>query len=234
VKESRINFKVGDEDLNGKLFFTDESKDCEIVSLHGAGLARKERIVYLLDDLAKRAPINAGIFDFSGHGESTGKLEESSLKKRVEEATAFLNEHIVDSPVVIGSSMGAYIAIKMLDVVTPETLILFCPALYSGEAYTVPFTKKFTEIIRKPNSWQNTDVLPLLQNFRGNLLVFIGTDDVVIPAGVIDLINENSNKVKKKAIVRIPNAPHAIHAFISEHPEVKEMVVAKVLEYIQK
>jgi len=234
MKESTVTFKVGNENLNGKLFFADESKGCEIVSIHGAGSSRKERIVYLLEDLAKHTPLNAGIFDFSGHGDSTGKLEESSLKKRAEEATAFLRKYSGVSPVVIGSSMGAYIAIKMLNVVTPETIILFCPAIYSGEAYTLPFTKQFTEILRKPNSWQDTDILPLLQNFRGNLLVFIGTEDMVIPTGVIDLIDKNSSNVKKKEIVRIPKAPHAIHAFISEHPEVKEVVVAKILEYIQK
>jgi pimeloyl-ACP methyl ester carboxylesterase len=230
MKESSVTLKVGNEDIKGKLFIIDKSRKSDVISLHGAGQSTKERIVYLLKGLEDRIEFNAGIFDFSGHGESTGKLEESNLEKRTNEASAFIKEYGTDHPVIIGSSMGGYIALKMLEVFTPKSLILFCPALYSQEAYSTPFTNQFTEILRKPDSWKDTDVLSPLQNFKGNLLVFIGTEDTVIPPGVIDLIDQNSNNTKKKEIIKISGSPHGIHAYINEHPEVREMVISKILE----
>lgn len=232
MKEKEINFSVGAENLKGKLFLHDDSKKCDIISLHGAGQSTKERIEYLLNDLALHLSFNAGTFDFSGHGESSGTMEGSSLKKRVDEASAFIKEYATPNPTIIGTSMGGYIAVKLLEVLKPKTLILFCPALYSGDAYPIPFTSQFSDIIRKPNSWVQTDVLPLLENFEGNLLLFIGAKDQIIPAGVIDLIEKHSGKVAKKEIIRIPDGPHGIHGFIDERPPLKKEVVAKILEYI--
>jgi hypothetical protein len=63
------------------------------VLLHGAGHGSKERLLPLLAEFgAHGCPALA--FDFSGHGESSGALGESSLRRRFEQAVADLERRL--------------------------------------------------------------------------------------------------------------------------------------------
>ncbi|MCQ8780594.1 alpha/beta hydrolase [Mangrovibrevibacter kandeliae] len=53
-------------------------------------------------------------FDYSGHGESGGRFEDGTISHWVEDAEAVLAE-AVDGPVIlVGSSMGAWIALRLI------------------------------------------------------------------------------------------------------------------------
>jgi uncharacterized protein len=107
-------------------------------------------------------------FDYSGHGTSTGEQTKSSLKKRNEEAIAIIDTFAAGRPsTVCGSSMGGYTAIKMLEKYETKNLVLICPAVYDRDAYNIPFDWRFTEIITKENSWQNTDAVDVLAVVSG-------------------------------------------------------------------
>ena len=173
-----------------------------------------------------------GAFDHSGHGESTGEEKKSSLEKRVREACAVIDGFAGDSlRTVCGSSMGGYVAIKMLEKYPLQNLILYCPAVYDKAAYSVPFDSGFTEIIRQPESWKNTDAVGILENFHGNLLVIIGSEDITIPKGVIELINNHASNTKRKEILIVPGAPHAIHSWLGDRPQEAAKVANKVAEF---
>ena len=89
----------------------------------------------------------------------------------------------------------------------------------------------FTEIIRSHESWRNTDVLSYLDNFTGNLLLFIGDEDKVIPSGVINLIDKHSNKAKKKENIKLKGCPHAIHDWLMKNPSAGEIVERNLIAF---
>lgn len=169
--QKTVTFTTNQETIAGTILYKDENSiDPNFIFFHG-GAGNKERIYSVIPPVVDSGKSVLAI-DFSGHGASTGELKKSSLKKRVEEATAAIDNYIEtnDSLIICGASMGGYIAIKMLELYKVKSLILFCPALYDKNAYNVLFDEGFTDIIRTPQSWRNTDALRLLEDFTGNLL----------------------------------------------------------------
>jgi len=229
---SKINFKAGKENIVGKILGKSPEILSDFILFHGAGKSTKERAKEFFDESLFDIVPSIVTFDFSGHGESTGELKKSSLKQRVLEAqTAIELFTTKEKLTVCGSSMGGYIALKMLSLYNVKNLVLFAPAIYDKQAFEVPFDQGFTEILRKPDSWENSDVLESLENFSGNLLLFIGKNDEVIPSGVVDLINKHSSNVARKEIVRFDDCPHAIHSWLDSHSSEKKQVAEKISQY---
>lgn len=85
IKE--VAFRSGDNTLKGTIVRHNEKSMPTVLSLHGAGKADRNRIRYLLERLAELG-MSSFCFDFSGHGESTGTLKESSLGRRRQEVRA--------------------------------------------------------------------------------------------------------------------------------------------------
>ena len=52
-------------------------------------------------------------FDYSGHGESGGDFADGTISRWVEEAVAVVDAHTAGPLVVVGSSMGAWIALRL-------------------------------------------------------------------------------------------------------------------------
>ncbi|MEK7583573.1 MAG: alpha/beta fold hydrolase [Patescibacteria group bacterium] len=212
-------------------FWNAENPKALLVSLHGAGTSDHSRFEYQIPNLLAHN-ISVLVFDFSGHGESSGTLTDSSLEKRVNEAQAVIDFHHNRLPLILcGSSMGGYIAVKLLELFSIQALILFAPAMYSKEAYTVPFGGGFTEIIRKPESWRDSDAWDILKQFKGRLLTIIGENDEVIPSPMIDLIHSSVTHALSKENLIVPAASHAIHNFLKNHSEQNKKVQKKMIEY---
>lgn len=232
-----IQLQVGAEMLSGIILRTDPVKLPDFVFLHGAGTGNYTRVFGMAPALIENGH-SILAFDFSGHGKSSGILKESSLQKRTDEAVSMIQEFASrESPLTIcGSSMGGYIALKML-AYFPErirNLVLFCPGVYDRRAFDLRFNSGFTEQIRVPDSWKNSDVFALLDHFKGNLAVFIGEKDQVIPPAVIDLIDLHAANTAKKQIVRIPDGPHLIHGWLLEHPDLLDRVNRAIVEMMEQ
>lgn len=56
----------------------------------------------------------ATLFDYSGHGRSSGRFEDGTISRWLEEAVAVFRKATEGPQVVIGSSMGGYIALLLL------------------------------------------------------------------------------------------------------------------------
>ncbi|KPQ09606.1 MAG: Lysophospholipase [Saliniramus fredricksonii] len=74
-------------------------------------------------------------FDYSGHGESEGAFEDGTISRWCEEAIAAITTHAGEKPILIGSSMGGWIALlatRHLRVHdrprAPSGLVLIAPA----------------------------------------------------------------------------------------------------------
>lgn len=231
---TKVNFQAGNEDLSGQIVSLHHDSHPEILFLHGAGQATKERALPIMEKLAE-AGIDSFSFDFSGHGESTGILNASSLKKRVAEANEAL-KYLDDAKEwsICAFSMGGHIALELLKTHPKiKNLFLFYPGIYTQEAYNVPFDERFSTIIRQENSWQNAMVVDSLESFAGNLLVVIGENDKVIPKGVIEMIDKKSTNAVKKEIIWVPNAEHLLLPVIFNDKKLFDCIVQTIVAYIK-
>lgn len=67
-----------------------------------------------LSALAARSGLGFCRFDYSGHGESSGRFEDGTISRWLEEAEEVV-ARIVQGPILlVGSSMGAWIALRLL------------------------------------------------------------------------------------------------------------------------
>lgn len=201
------------------------------LSLHGGGPSSKETTDYLVPTFA-RAGYSWASLDFSGQGRSSGPLAESSLERRLGEAVD-LCTHLDMAPLVlIGTSMGGSIATKLTEVLPVDRLILFCPAAYSVAAWGLRFGHGFTQEIRRPNSFLDTDAAEVCGRFRGRVLLVFGDQDEVIPPAVQTLYKTAFHRAESVTFVEIPGCPHPIHRWLEYRHQEKQRLLTRVGDFL--
>lgn len=75
-------------------------------------------------------------FDYSGHGESGGDFADGTISRWLGDALAVINAHGGDAPVLVGSSMGGWLALLAARALraagspaAPSALVLIAPAV---------------------------------------------------------------------------------------------------------
>jgi len=106
--------------------------------------------------------------------------------------------------------MGAYTAVKLLEYYQIKNMIFIVPAMYDSKAYNVPFNKGFTEIIRQPQSWRNSDAWQILVKYKGRLFTIAAERDEVIPLGVVNRIYDSAVNAKERKLFVAPQTSHAV------------------------
>jgi pimeloyl-ACP methyl ester carboxylesterase len=188
-----------------------------LLMLHGAGTSNSNRFEYLRTRLWAQG-IGSCAFDFSGCGDSGGDMGASTLESRTLQACRVVADQNLTLPLsVLGGSMGAYTAVKLLDHLPIANLILVVPAMYAAAAYRVPFTGEFTRIIRSPQSWVTSDAWQRLADFRGGLLIVAGEKDDVIPDDVIQRLDRSARNADPKIVQIIEGAPHQILSYLKDN-----------------
>ena len=182
----------------------------QLLVLHGAGDSNRDRFRLLRRQLSAEGISSVG-FDFVGHGDTGGELKSSSLRSRTQQARRIVDSQNLQQPFsVIGASMSAYTAVKLLKHNEIKSLILLVPAMYSARADAVPFNRGFTEIIRQPQSWDDSDAWDILAQYKGRLLIVAGENDRIIPRAVIDKIYECAVQATERKLYIAPDASHFI------------------------
>ncbi len=194
--------------FNDLLLYGDTYRNrCRTLLLHGAGQSSRSRFSNLREQL-NRGNIPSAAFDFIGHGDTGGQITDTSLKLRTRQAQAVIGQVCREPLTLIGASMSAYTAIRLTRKFAVKNLILLVPAVYTLKAYNVNFGPQFSALIRKPNSWQNSDAFAILKEFTGNLLVIATQHDRVIPKGVIDKLHAAGRHLKTNILYTVPGADH--------------------------
>lgn len=101
-------------------------------------------------------------FDYSGHGESGGTFDDGTIGRWLEEALAVFAAHCNGPQVVIGSSMGGWIALLMLrelkrrgSTVPIAGLVLIAPAVdFTEELMWKRFTPAIRRQLETEGSWE--------------------------------------------------------------------------------
>ncbi len=201
-----------------------------VISFHGYGpAATRTRIRYVLDHLADHG-ISSVCFDFSGNGESTGVLADSSLSVRLNEAKeAARLLALKPSPAIIGTSMGGFLAALLAPGIEPRSLILFCPAAYPKSAMEIPFNDDFPGIARRPGAYKDSPAFQALRAFKGNLLIFAARNDAVVVREVIDSYTESAVLAKSRKVVVIEGSDHGVHPWLMAHEEDRRQVLKEIV-----
>ena len=234
VQTVEYTIPVGEETLACSVDYAEGASTPSVFCLHSGGPSDRHSTAYLA--MALQAQGRSVIrFDFSGHGDSTGVIAESSLKKRFQEARAVLDYCGLDDGIsVIGTSMGGHIACALASEVSVETLVFFGPAAYSAKAWDVAFGSGFTEIIRWENSFLDSNVGDLLQGFGGRALFVIGEHDEILPEQIVALYRQALSHCSFLEVYTIAGCPHPIHRWVQSHPAVRRRVVEKVLRVLDE
>jgi hypothetical protein len=205
----------------------------QVLILHGAGNANRGHFRLFREQLLIHG-ISSTAFDFVGHGDTGGELKSSSLISRTHQACSVVDSLNIQQPFsVIGASMGAYTAVKLLEYYQIKSLILLVPAMYTSMVYTVPFNQGFTDRIRQPESWGHSDAWDILSGYRGRLLIIAAENDKIIPVGVINKIYDSAVNAKERKLFVVPQTSHTVFTDLrSNNPEGFCSVLGQIVEML--
>ncbi|MEU4109384.1 alpha/beta fold hydrolase [Streptomyces sp. NPDC027717] len=204
------------------------------VLLHGAGTGSKERLLPLLSAFADQ-DCHALAFDFSGHGRSTGRLSELSLRRRFEQAVAVIDAHAGDGPLIlVGFSMSGQTVADLVRHYGHRVVSvgLGAPGVFAAAAWGEPFgdgTGTFTKILRTHNSWRDSPALSAFHAFEGRAVLVVPGTDTVIPTEVTEAIEEALCARAQYTRFELPNAEHKLGLWFRDHPEDGRRLVAELL-----
>lgn len=165
-------------------------------------------------------------FHFRGAGKSEGRFEDGSLKNRLIDAFAafevFKKLDVIDANNIAleGSSMGAHIAIRLIEKIPSiKALILQSAAAYGIEAEDKNLNNSFKAVITKENNWFSSPIFKILKDYTGKVLIIYGELDNVIP---LDVMRRYRASIKKGNYVIIKSGKHTLL-----RPQNKEEIQAR-------
>ncbi|MFJ5923211.1 alpha/beta hydrolase [Kitasatospora sp. NPDC092948] len=202
--------------------------------LHGAGDADRGRCLPLARELAA-AGCRAVVFDFAGHGASTGELGRLSLARRSRQARAVLDRYVPDGPLLlVGFSMSGQTVADLLG--EPDiggrvrAVALGAPAAYAREVRELPFAEpEFTATLRTPGSWRSSTAFDAFAAFDGRAVLVLPETDAVIPAEVTDTVDAALRTRAAYTRLVLPGADHQLGHWLATHPDHRTLVAAALL-----
>lgn len=99
-------------------------------------------------------------FDYMGHGESGGRFADATISTWLADARAVIATYAAERPVLVGSSMGGWIACLVARELAregasaPSGLVLIAPALdFTGSLMWERFTPEIRATIERDGAW---------------------------------------------------------------------------------
>jgi uncharacterized protein len=208
-------------------------ENTSLLCMHGAGTSSKHLLEPLRIGLFTHQ-LHSAAFDFIGHGDTGGVLAFSSLHERLNQACDVIEALCSPQPLsIIASSMSGYTAIKLTEKYMIQNLILFVPAVYHVDAFSIPFNQGFSDIIRQPKSWLHTDAWDILQKFEGNLLIVYAENDAVIPVEIVEKLYESAANAKTRKMHLVEKSPHRVLDFLAQNQAVLQDVIDVVVSLLR-
>lgn len=214
-----------------KLFCEISLRKDNAVILHGAGAANRKRYYALAEAILRRG-IGVMLFDFSGHGESTGELKSLSLSRRKAQAQSVIEAFAPKGGYLylIGFSMSGQTVCDLLPLYKERipAILLGCPGVYSRLVHELLFGGgEFTTKIRAIDSWKDSTAFDELSNFEGKTVIVIGDEDKVIPKKVITRLKESS---RHSDYIEYSGADHQLAVWLATHKKQQDELLDLLLE----
>lgn len=224
-------------DLNAHTVDSGNDKTC-VLFLSGGGTKLGKERYYEWQEKLNCLRVSSVSFDYSGVNGSGNLLEENSLESRIEEArcvTELMKNNIhAKEYILYGVSMGGYIALglmaKMPNVFSK--LILHAPAAYSSRATALNFGERFTEEIRRENSWEDSLSFDWLKRCTEPVLLIEAEKDEVIPTQIISRYKAIKQKDKNFKILALDEATHNIWKNTPENAQFRNEIFGVLISFI--
>lgn len=214
-------------------------KKQSVIILHALTGKKENRTINFLAKNLPNFDYNTIQFDFSGHGESEGKLGEATISKQLEDIISVLNGIKTINTrelIVIGNSFSVLTALAFSkNNPSVKSLILL-----SGRANYLEYINNLERIGNKYRLFGNKFIdenfvedykkYNPLENIRSidiPILIIHGENDGVVPVENAELFYNNS-KSKKKELVIIKGADHRYSDI-----KFKKEILKKVIEFLK-
>jgi pimeloyl-ACP methyl ester carboxylesterase len=222
-------FTVGEHRLAATRVRPTDGSDPSVLHLHGLGAtATRHAVRYLLEPLAEHGH-GFMTFDFSGNGDSTGAMEESTLRRRRDETLAAVAQlGTVEPPVLIGTSMGAHLAAWTVPVVRPRALILFCPAAYPEHADDL----RFDGSLSRPGAYAHSPAYAGIREFTGDLLVIGAENDAVVPRPVVEGYLAHAHRARSARVLWLDGYDHFVHRRLPDDEANRTTVMRAITQMV--
>lgn len=173
-----------------------------VIFLHGLMSSMHSSKALYLIDYCKKNNYNFTIFDNFGHGEASGTFADQTISDWLEGVELVLDKLIDDKAIIVGSSMGGWLALL---------IALKFPAKISGLICLAP-APDFTE-----NIWQNISAEEQIKMQREGVLEISGRSCEYKYPISYKLIEDAKNHLlltKNKIDIDVP--VHLIHGMLDE------------------
>ncbi|HLL10483.1 MAG TPA: alpha/beta fold hydrolase [Rubrivivax sp.] len=203
--------------------------------LHGGGSSAADGFQALRRYLHDRETATVA-FDFVGHGRTGGSQLGTTLQQRVQQVLAVVNSQRLEPEalVLIGFSMGAYVAAKAAVQIGARGLCLAIPAAYDAQAYGAPFGPEFTRILRSPGSWARSDAFGLVGRYAGHLLVLSAEDDQVVPAEIPLMYAAHAKHCASSSHYVVTGSRHNLSEHYEKRPAARDAAYAEIASLCQR
>jgi alpha/beta superfamily hydrolase len=172
------------------------------------------------DRLAEQG-VSSLIFDYRGIDATEELFGKTNLLTRYEDGQAVIayvqNQFPERDIWLIGSSMGASVAIELAKRGMTQGIILNAPAAYASEAREAHFGPEFTASITKPESWRNSPDFSGLEQLSIPVLLAYGEQDEVVP---VEIFQHYADIVQAKSNGKVIKLPAVGHTFVRGDDEV--------------
>lgn len=218
VLKRGLGVSVGEKRINVSLFSNanrvTNSPDVCLIIYGGSRNFTQDK----LDDIKTLLCENnfvAASFDFRGMGPDSSNFENTGLHTRIKDAREVLRQLILTFPTsrifVLGVSMGGYIA-TFLDPREIAGMVLVAPAAYDVRAVhdKVNFGPKFSEIIRRENSYLDSDAFVRFGKFRlvRTAIIRFKDDEVVPEAVTMRYFNAHPGSIEYRKTLKVLPGKH--------------------------
>ncbi|WP_336278724.1 alpha/beta hydrolase [Bartonella sp. CB175] len=122
-----------------------------LVWLHGYQSDMLSSKAMMIDMLAQKNNLSCLRFDYSGHGESEGDFFQGTISRWVEESLAVIEAYCEGPQILIGNSMGGWIALKLATTLAKKSKML------AGMILVAPapdFTRTVVDPLLGPLEWE--------------------------------------------------------------------------------
>ena len=205
-----------------------------VLFIHGSQSNRSKGVL-AGQELVKKEIMSLAI-DLRGHGESTGKYEESTLNDFIQDAQVsinFLRKNNLDIERlgIKGSSMGAHIASCLLKKNKIKSLLLSVPAAFYSNKITMPESAATGwNFLNDKNNWDKSPAINEIKGFKGSLLVVRNELDTLCSKEMVEYFYLQVNKTKIKKLYVLKGANHSTH----DNPKAKEIQQKMTIDWFLK
>ncbi|WP_051967449.1 alpha/beta hydrolase [Kitasatospora mediocidica] len=192
------------------------------VVMHGAGAADQSVHGQLVRQLAERG-CRTLAFDFTGHGASSGLLQELSLSDRFDQARAVIDSLAPgeDHLVLVGASMSGQTVADLAAHYGGRVAAvgLLAPAVYPRRAWPLRFDSGFTQAIRVPQAWRDSAALDTYAHYTGRAVLAVPGRDHVIPPAVNEALVQALSVRADFTHLVFPDADHHLGRYFQANPD---------------